>query len=165
MPLPEQDRAGASAGERAGHTRSETADQRGEISSATAAAGKRIILIEDEALVAMELEATLSGAGYEVVGAAGNLEEAKRLIAEGGCDAALLDVNLGGRPVDELVAALKRRNVPFAFVTGYGRSALPDGCRDAIVVEKPFSRDRLIAAVTALLAAERTVVPLRQKKM
>src|SRR5262249_52862506 len=135
LPLPEQPRANIAARGTAAHTESEAADKRGQAQRAVS--GKRVILIEDESLVVMELESMLTGAGYEVGGEAGNLEQAKRLIDETACDAALLDVNLGGRPVDELVAALRRKNVPFAFVTGYGRAALPQGCDEAMVVEKP----------------------------
>jgi CheY-like chemotaxis protein len=163
LPLHVQDHATAAVGDRERQARSDTGDRAQ--ADRTGDGGKRIILIEDEALVAMELEASLSGAGYQIVGEAGNLEQAKRLIAGTACDAALLDVNLAGHPVDELVAALKQKNVPFAFVTGYGRAGLPDGCREAMVVEKPFSRERLLAAVASLLDGERKVVPLRQKQV
>jgi CheY-like chemotaxis protein len=89
--------------------------------------GKRILLVEDEPLIAMEIEAELLSAGCEVVGPAGTLAGALRLIAEISCDAALLDANLGGQPVDALAAALTQKGVPFAFATGYGRDALPHG--------------------------------------
>src|SRR5262245_7761017 len=89
--------------------------------------GKRILVIEDEPLVAMDVESSLTAAGCEVVGPAATLERAKRLIEESDCDAALLDVNLAGQPVDELATLLTRKNRPFAFVTGYGRDALPSG--------------------------------------
>jgi PAS domain S-box-containing protein len=163
LPLHVQDHATAAVGDRERQARSDAGDRAQ--ADRTGDGGKRIILIEDEALVAMELEASLSGAGYQIVGEAGNLEQAKRLIAGTACDAALLDVNLAGHPVDELVAALKQKNVPFAFVTGYGRAGLPDGCREAMVVEKPFSRERLLAAVAMLLDGEGKVVPLRQKQV
>ena len=127
--------------------------------------GKRIILIEDEPLVAMDLEARLMDAGWTVVGMAGTLEQARKLVAGADCDAALLDVNLAGRPVDELAAALRRRKIPFAFATGYGRSALPDGFREAPVLSKPFDAEQLAAVVGALVAPDARVVPLRQKAM
>jgi PAS domain S-box-containing protein len=157
LPLPEQ----TIIMER--HPRADMGDERGQINRAPNR-GKRVILIEDETLVAMELEANLTEAGYEVVGEAGNLDQARHLIETTACDAALLDLNLGGHQVDEVVAALKRKNVPFAFVTGYGRAGLPDGCADTTVVEKPFSRERLLAAVAMLLDGERKVVRLRQKQ-
>jgi PAS domain S-box-containing protein len=113
--------------------------------------GKRIVVVEDEPLVSMEIEGCLETAGCVVVGPAGRLAKAKTLIAEGGYDAALLDANLAGERVDELAAMLATRNVPFAFVTGYGRDALPAGFRERIVLGKPFSQDRLLAVVERLI--------------
>jgi PAS domain S-box-containing protein len=127
-------------------------------------AGKRIIVMEDEPLVAMDLESCLAAAGCEVVGTAGTVREAKTLCAEAECDAALIDVNLAGQPVDELAAALTKRNIPFAFVTGYGREALPQGFRDALMVAKPFDEAALIATVELLIYQSASVVPLRRKQ-
>jgi PAS domain S-box-containing protein len=127
-------------------------------------AGKRVIVIEDEPLVAMDLEACLEGAGCDVVGTAGTVRDAKALCAEAECDAALIDVNLGGQPVDELAATLTKRNIPFAFVTGYGREALPQGFRDALIVAKPFNEAGLIATVELLIYQAAGVVPLRRKQ-
>jgi two-component sensor histidine kinase/CheY-like chemotaxis protein len=124
---------------------------------------KRIIVIEDEPLVAMDVEAQLISAGWDVVGMAGTLEQARKLIVSAECDAALLDVNLAGHPVDELAAALTRRNIPFAFATGYGRSGLPAGFQEGLILNKPFSGDQLNAVVGALLERDSGVVPLRQK--
>ncbi|HVV92049.1 MAG TPA: PAS domain S-box protein [Hyphomicrobiales bacterium] len=125
-------------------------------------AGRRIMVIEDEPLVALEMEAHLADAGCTVLGPAVTVEAAARLIAEGGFDAALLDGNLHGRRVDDLAAALARAGTPFAFVTGYGREALPAGFRDAPLLAKPFRPEQLIAAVEALLAAPPAdVIPLR----
>jgi PAS domain S-box-containing protein len=126
--------------------------------------GKRILVIEDELLVSMELEAILAEKGCEVVGPVGTLEQARLLAAEADCDAALVDVNLAGRPVDELALTLTQRNIPFAFVTGYGREALPQGFRDALVLNKPFSEDQLLGVVEVLLYRASGVVQLRQKK-
>lgn len=126
--------------------------------------GKRILVIEDELLVAMELETILAEKGCEVIGPAGTLEQARSLAAGADCDAALVDVNLAGRPVDELALTLTQRNIPFAFVTGYGREALPQGFRDALVLNKPFREDQLIGIVELLLYQGSGVVQLRQKK-
>ena len=127
-------------------------------------AGKRVIIVEDEPLVAMDLESCLTAAGCEVVGSAGTVREAKTLCAEAACDAALIDVNLAGQPVDELAATLTKRNIPFAFVTGYGREALPQGFRDALVVGKPFDETALIATVELLAYQSASVVPLRRRQ-
>jgi CheY-like chemotaxis protein len=126
--------------------------------------GKRILVIEDEPLISMDIEAMLEAEGCEVVGPAMNFETARSMIASAQYDAALLDVNLGGHTVDELAAALTQKNCPFAFVTGYGRAALPQGFREAMVLAKPFSQDRLVATVETLLYRRDGVVPLRQKR-
>src|SRR5690606_36623500 len=91
--------------------------------------GKRILIVEDEPLVAMDMAASLVAAGCEVAGPAGNLRDAKRLVADADFDAALLDANLAGSPVDELAAALARLEIPFAFATGYGQESLLSGFR------------------------------------
>jgi AmiR/NasT family two-component response regulator len=114
--------------------------------------GKRILLIEDEALVAMEIEADLIAAGCEVIGPAGNIAAAHRFIAESQIDAALVDANLAGRPVDELAVALTKKGVPFAFATGYGRDGLPREFQDTAVLTKPFSREQMLAVVQKLLS-------------
>jgi PAS domain S-box-containing protein len=126
-------------------------------------AGKRVVVIEDEPLVAMDLESCLAAAGCDIVGTAGTVREAKVLCAEAECDAALIDVNLAGQPVDELAAALTKRNIPFAFVTGYGREALPQGFRDALMIAKPFDEAALVATVELLIYQSAGVVPLRRK--
>jgi PAS domain S-box-containing protein len=125
--------------------------------------GRRVIVIEDEPLVAMELESTLTAAGCAVIGMAGTLEKAKLLVAQARCDAALVDVNLAGHPVDELAAALTQKNIPFAFVTGYGREGIPRAFRDAVLLKKPFGQDQLIAVMELLIYQSAAVVELRPK--
>ena len=87
-----------------------------------------------------------------VVGPAGSLEAAARLIEAEPLDAALLDANLAGKPVDALAAALAARGVPFAFASGYGPSGLPEGFRDRPLLGKPFGAEALVALVRGLLA-------------
>ena len=124
--------------------------------------GKRILIVEDEAFVAMDMETTLAEAGCEVVGPVASVEKGKLIVADTSCDAALLDANLAGCPVDELAALLTQKNIPFAFVTGYGRESLPEAFRVSAVLAKPFSPDQLRALVGALLYRDGGVVQLRQ---
>jgi CheY-like chemotaxis protein len=126
--------------------------------------GKRILVIEDEPLVSMEMESDLEAAGCDVIGPAATLDEAKTLVEDSDYDAALLDVNLKGQPVDELATLLTKKNCPFAFVTGYGRDALPSGFRGAVVLGKPFSSDQLLATAEVVLYQADRVVQLRHKK-
>jgi PAS domain S-box-containing protein len=125
--------------------------------------GKRVLVIEDEPLVSMEMESNLSAAGCEIVGPAATLDRAKALVEAADYDAALVDVNLKGQPVDELATLLTKKNRPFAFVTGYGRDALPSGFRGAVVLGKPFSADQLLATTEVLLYQPSSVVQLRHK--
>ena len=125
--------------------------------------GKRILVIEDEPLVSMEIESNLANAGCEIVGPAATLDRAKSLAETADYDAALVDVNLKGQPVDELATLLTKKDRPFAFVTGYGRDALPSGFRGAVVLGKPFSADQLLATTEVLLYQPSSVVHLRHK--
>jgi PAS domain S-box-containing protein len=118
--------------------------------------GRRVLLVEDEPLVALDVEAELTALGVEVIGPAGSLASAEQLIGNGRFDAALLDANLQGEPVDRLAAALAAREVPFAFATGYGREALPAAFRDRPMLAKPFDAAKIRAIVGELLEGGET---------
>jgi DNA-binding response OmpR family regulator len=85
----------------------------------------RILIVEDEPLIALDMEITLRQQGCEVVGLATNIREATRLIAEMLPDAAVLDVNLGQEKVFPVADLLAERGVPFVFITGYEPEILP----------------------------------------
>src|SRR3954454_15553547 len=87
---------------------------------------RRILVLEDEALIAMDLERIVRRAGCEVLGPVGRAEEALRLAAEGRPDAAILDVRLRDSDCFTVADALARRRVPFVFVTGSASAALPE---------------------------------------
>jgi two-component sensor histidine kinase/CheY-like chemotaxis protein len=123
--------------------------------------GRRFLVVEDEPLVSMDLVAGLEEEGAEVVGPAGTPEEALELIDASAIDAALLDGNLRGRPVDNIAAALTRRQIPFVYVTGYDRQSLPQGFGEASILSKPFSREQLREAACQLVAPPAGIVRLR----
>jgi len=123
--------------------------------------GKRILVVEDEPLIGMVITDYLSDAGCIVVGPAQNVERALSVIRDETFDAALVDGNLAGRTVDEIAVALTQRGTPFAFVTGYGREALPLGFREALIVEKPFTADQITGALERLLSPGDNVATLR----
>jgi PAS domain S-box-containing protein len=125
---------------------------------------KRILVVEDEPLIALDIQERLDAAGCAVVGPAASVEAARLLLAEGPVDAALLDVNLSGDRADGLAAELGRRGVPFVFATGYGRECLAQAFPEAPVLAKPFEPGQPLAALRSLLAgSERpVVVPLRR---
>lgn len=79
----------------------------------------RLLVVEDEALIAMALAQDLSRLGWDIVGPAATLQEARRLVADTLPDAAVLDVNLGGELVYPLAEWLRDRKVPFVFCSGY----------------------------------------------
>jgi CheY-like chemotaxis protein len=124
--------------------------------------GKRFLVIEDEPLVALDIAAGLEEAGADVVASTGSIKEALAVIESKVFDAALLDGNLNGRPVDEVAAALTRRKVPFLFVTGYGREDLPAAFRNVAVLSKPFSQQQLIEVTAQLFERRGDVVRLRE---
>ena len=114
--------------------------------------GRRVLIVEDESLVAMLLETILEDMGCTPVGPAANIDDGLRLaVEETPLDAALLDVNVAGRQVFPVAEALAARGVPFIFSTGYGESGLPDVWRGQPTIQKPFTeaavRDALMAAM------------------
>ena len=113
--------------------------------------GKRVLVAEDEPLIAMELETMLRDSGVSVVGPAGDVAHALHIAQTQACDAALLDANLAGEPADELAALLTRKGIPFAFITGYGAQALPEAFRKAPLINKPFRREEIAAALLDLI--------------
>jgi PAS domain S-box-containing protein len=113
--------------------------------------GKRVLIIEDEPLVALELANILGDAGMVVAGVAATAEEAMATIVDVPADAVLLDGNLQGALVDDVAALLLERRVPFLFVSGYGRDHLPIGLESVLVVDKPFDARTLAAALHQVL--------------
>ena len=126
-------------------------------------AGARFLVVEDEPLVALDLAGGLREAGAEVVASTGSSKQALDIIKSHELDAALLDGNLNGRPVDEIAAALTRHNIPFMFVTGYGRDSLPQAFRAAPVLAKPFHQQQMLDAAAHLLERRGQVPRLRER--
>jgi two-component sensor histidine kinase len=114
---------------------------------------KRILIVEDEPLVAMDVQSMLQNAGMEIVGPAATSERALRLLGAERVDAALLDANLGGERVDGVALALSQSGIPFAFATGYGRESLPQAFAGAPVITKPFAEKELLRTVQSLLSS------------
>lgn len=115
-------------------------------------AGRRILVVEDEAIVAMLVEDLLDELGCVVVGPAARIEDALRCIESDEIDAAVLDVNLYGERSYPVADALAARNLPFVFVTGYGQSGLDREYRDRPVVQKPFTLEVLQSALARLIS-------------
>ena len=116
--------------------------------------GRRILIVEDELLVAMELRQTLRGWGCEVLGPVSSAARALAMLDGEMADAVLLDLNLKGQSAAPLGAELVARNLPFVVVTGYGaRMANDPALRSAPRVEKPLEARKLEAALIGLLGS------------
>jgi PAS domain S-box-containing protein len=113
---------------------------------------RRILVVEDEELVALELSAELSRLGWAIVGPAATLAEAQNLLSHG-VDAAVLDVNLRGRPIYPVAEALEARDVPFLFCTGY-EMVDPEGRFPHVpIIRKPVHPAAVSAALSDLLGS------------
>ena len=111
----------------------------------------RILIVEDEMLVAMNIEDMLLDLGHEVAGLASRLEPALSLAREGEFDLAMLDVNLAGETSFPVAHILAGRGIPFLFATGYGRQGLEPGHEDVPVLQKPYREAQVAAGLAALL--------------
>ncbi len=100
--------------------------------------GRRVLVVEDELLVALLLEDMLAEAGCVVVGPFARVRDALAAARAEAVDVALLDVNVAGERVFPVAHALEERGVPFLFLTGYGEAALPRDRPDWEACSKPF---------------------------
>jgi CheY-like chemotaxis protein len=116
--------------------------------------GRRVMIVEDEMLVAMELESLVGDQGCAVVGPAATVERALALLEQERPDAAILDVNLDGTTAAPVAAALNAQGVPFLLATGYGgNQSLQPELKDAPRVDKPVDHEQLVRALAQILAA------------
>jgi DNA-binding response OmpR family regulator len=113
--------------------------------------GLRILVVEDEYLVASLIQDFLEIAGCVVLGPIARLAEAVDAARSDSCDAAVLDVNLGGRLVFPVAEILSHRRIPFAFVTGYATGSLPAEHHARPIIRKPFRKDELLTLVSDLV--------------
>jgi DNA-binding response OmpR family regulator len=110
-------------------------------------AAHRILIVEDETMIAMMVEDFLEELGWDVVGWAGETERALVMARDADIDAALLDVNLSGQDTFAVADVLIQRCIPFVFATGYGTDGLADRFRGVPTLTKPFRRDELDRAL------------------
>ncbi len=114
--------------------------------------GKRILVVEDEALIAVMVEDMLVDMGAEVVGPAATIDDAVELARNEALDAAVLDVNVRGQRIDPVADTLMARGVPVLFATGYGEVKLASGAQ-ATVIDKPYTQDKLARGIAAAMTA------------
>ncbi len=111
----------------------------------------RILIVEDEPVLAFALEETLIDAGFTIAGAATRVEKALAFIEGGACDAAMLDANLAGVSAGPVALALAARGVPYLVLSGYSCDQLSSAFSGALCLQKPCHPDRLIAALRSIL--------------
>ena len=112
----------------------------------------RILVLEDEWLIADYLVDVLISEGYEVVGPASCVVEALSLIKQAGIDAAILDVSLRGERSFPVAAELRRIAIPFAFMTGYLETDLPVEFHSEPVLTKPTRPAALVSCLSSMLS-------------
>ena len=114
--------------------------------------GRRILVVEDDYMIAQDVADRLEREGADVIGPAPSVAAGLQLIEKGGVDAAILDVNLGQKNSFPIAQELQARGVPFLFSTGYNSADIPSEWQHVAVSMKPLR----IVDVTKLLAGEKS---------
>jgi CheY-like chemotaxis protein len=115
------------------------------VKAARMRAMKRILIVEDEIIVAMFMEDILGEFGYAVAGVVSHLDEAMGRTRD--YDLAVLDVHINGRNVFDFADKLAAEEIPFIFATGYGERGIPERHRGCPVLQKPFAPEDLRRAL------------------
>jgi len=118
---------------------------------------RRVLIVEDEPLVAMHVEDLLIALGHAVVGLATRIDKALILARNGDLDFAILDVNVAGTQSFSVAGILRERGIPFVFATGYGVEGLIEGYRDELALRKPYQEEDLESVIEHALG----ISPLR----
>lgn len=113
----------------------------------------RILAVEDEAMIAIELENMLADLGHEVIGPASTVDAALALLQETTPDAAVLDANLAGRSAQPIVEALTDAGVPMVLASGYEARELQNLQISGVLVSKPYTERDLAGAIAKVFAA------------
>ena len=111
----------------------------------------RILIVEDNPMLALDLEELLVDAGFKVAAIAGKLEKALALIESGGFDAAVLDANLAGVSASPLASAMTARGLPFIVLSGYSSEQLQGAFSGALLLQKPCRPTQIIQALNNIV--------------
>src|SRR5580692_10714255 len=111
----------------------------------------RILIVEDEPMLAFAIEDMLIEGGFRIAGVARNLATALAIIESGVCDAAILDANLSGVSAAPVASALALRGVPFLILSGYSPEQQPSAFSGALRLQKPCRPDRLLRTLRGIL--------------
>lgn len=110
----------------------------------------RVLIVEDEGFIALDMESALTDAGCEIVGIAASVNRALKILDEKCCDAVVLDANLGGEDTAPIADALRAREIPFLVVSGY-EGQRPGVFAGAPFLAKPYTSPALVASVRSLM--------------
>ncbi|MBZ9673105.1 response regulator [Mesorhizobium sp. ESP7-2] len=116
----------------------------------TTLSGTRVLLVEDESVIAMMVEDFLTDLGVTVIGPATSINAALELVSTAQIDAAVLDLNIRGELSERVADALRLRRIPMVCATGYGEGAA-EFARGAPIIDKPYSKDKLATALQSAL--------------
>jgi DNA-binding NtrC family response regulator len=114
----------------------------------------RVLVLEDDYLLATDLQMALETIGATVIGPFGNAREAAEALVEEKPDCAFVDVNLGHGPTFDVPRALAQHAVPFVFVTGYDADAIPQEFTGVARLEKPIETKKVLETVSLLLGRQ-----------
>ncbi len=114
---------------------------------------KRVLIVEDEAMISMLIEDMVLDFGCQIVGPAARLDHALTLALQTEIDIGLLDINVDGSVVFPVADVLRFRKIPFIFSTGYDFRSLPERFRDCPTLSKPFSYQSFADTLRMTLAA------------
>jgi CheY-like chemotaxis protein len=112
-----------------------------------------VLVVEDEAIIALDLQGILTCAGYRVIGPVASIAEALPVLIDRRLDAAILDINLGSHTVYPVADKLAGAQVPFVFVTGQALSTIPDGHRHRPLLRKPYHPLQLLQSLRQVICA------------
>ena len=107
----------------------------------------RVLIVEDEPVLALGLRRFLTAKDFEIVGCAGSVEKAIAVMEEIECDVAVLDVNLRGQSAVPLAEAFRKRGKSIILMSGYSRSDLPSELSGVPFLLKPFDPNELVAVI------------------
>ncbi len=120
---------------------------------------QRVIIVEDEYLVALDVEAVLQSMGVEIIVIATTLAQARQIVEQDGADCVLLDVSLSDGMSYDFARQLREAGIPFGFVSGYGdTTGFPDDLSQAPLLGKPFGENEIMDFVLGLVGVSSDTV-------
>jgi CheY-like chemotaxis protein len=117
---------------------------------------RSVLVVEDQAIIACDLQRFLGSTGYRVVGPVGSRDEALSEIANSKLDGAVLDVKLSGDTASQVADALKAAKVPHIFINGWAVGPIPEQCRDRPLLNNPYDYRSLLDALNGAMADQPT---------